>query len=378
MKMPLSDNFESSKNSRLAYSILYPILFILSEIYLIIIKIRHFLYDNNTLFFKREEVEALVISVGNISAGGTGKTPIVIEIAKYLSKIGKKCSVISRGYKRESTGQIIVSNGEGSIVSDSPKVSGDEPLIIAKSTGVPVICNSNRTEGSNYAIEKFNSNYIVLDDGFQHRKLQKDFDIIVIDSSRFLGNEKTLPLGILRDDILRLKKANRIIISKVFEKEKFIKQADYLVNRLKINRKNIVSSKLKAEILSNFKNNYNTTILEDKKIYAFCGLGNPQDFFKTLENLKNKNNKDTIKLELQGKQQFPDHYKYTLNDLENIVNNAIELNSYYIITTEKDFINFPKEFIEKLPSNILFLKIESEFYDNEFENKIGIEKIIGL
>ena len=265
MKLPISDNFDSSNSrSKFAYSLLYPILLLLSETYLLIIKIRHLLYDKNILFFKRKKVEAFVISVGNISVGGTGKTPIVIEIAKYLSEIGKRCSVISRGYKRESKGQFIVSDGK-KYISDSPKSSGDEPLIIAKATGTPVICNSNRTEAANYAIENFSSDHIVLDDGFQHRKLQKDFDIIIIDSSRFLGNEKTLPLGFLRDDIQRLKKADKIIISKVFDKERLIEQVKYLVNRLKIKRENIFTSKLKAEIISNHKNDYKTTILENKR-----------------------------------------------------------------------------------------------------------------
>ena len=374
MKIPISDNFVSP-NSKIVYYLLYPILLILSEIYLMIIKVRHFLYDREMILFRRSKVDSYVISVGNITIGGTGKTPIVIEIAKYLSENRKKCSVISRGYKRESKGLFVVSDGNKNI-SNSPKQSGDEPLIIAKSTGVPVICNSNRTEASNYAIENFSSKYIVLDDGFQHRKLQKDFDIIIIDSSRFLGNEKNIPLGFLRDDIARLKKADRIIISKVFDKERLSNQVEYLVNRVKIKRENIYSSKLKTEIISNFKNDYNTTILEGKKIFAFCGLGNPLDFFKTLENLEKNNNK--IELELQGKLQFPDHYKYTLSDLENIIKNAKELVSYYILTTEKDFINFPKEFLEKLPNNIFFLKAESEFYDNKMEKKVGIGEILGI
>ena len=131
MKLPISDNFISPK-SRLVYLLLlYPILLFLSELHLIIIKIRHLLYDNNFIFFKAKEVNAFVISVGNISVGGTGKTPIVIEIAKKLKIQNKKCSVISRGYKRESEGLFVVSDGK-KYISDSPKLSGDEPFANCK------------------------------------------------------------------------------------------------------------------------------------------------------------------------------------------------------------------------------------------------------
>ena len=252
-------------------------------------------------------------------------------------------------------------------------------LLIARSTKVPVICNSNRFEAANYAIENFQSEYIVLDDGSQHRQLKKDFDVIVIDSSRFLGNEKTLPLGFLRDDTARLKKANKIIISKVFDNKKLEKQVEYLVKRFKIKKENIYSSKLKIDSISNFKNENNISILENKKIYAFCGLGNTLDFFKTLENLKSTTNQNKIvKLELLGKQQFSDHYKYTSEDLKNIINKSNNLNSDYIITTEKDFINFPKEFLENLPNNIFFLKVISDFFDTGLGKKIPISKILKI
>jgi len=378
MKLPISDNFISPK-SRLAYLLLlYPVLFFLSELYLVIIKIRHLLYDNNFLFFEAKKVNAYIISVGNISVGGTGKTPIVIEIAKNFKKQKMKCSVISRGYKRESEGLFVVSDGE-KYISDSPKQSGDEPLLIARSTNVSVICSSDRFKASTYAIDNFQSKFIILDDGFQHRQLEKNLDIIVIDSSRFLGTEKTLPLGFLRDDISRLEKADRVIISKVFDNKKLEEQVEYLVKRFKIKKNNIYSSKLKTDSLSNYKSHSNISILEDKKIYAFCGLGNALDFFKTLENLKSTTNRNNIiRLELLGKQQFSDHYKYSTEDLKNIIKNADKLNSDYIVTTEKDFINFPKKFLEILPSNLYFLKVESEFYDNKAKNKIELNEILKM
>ena len=381
MKFPISDNFNNPNKNIFYILIIFPVLLVLSEFYLIVIKLRHFFYDCNLFFFfKTKKVDALVISVGNISVGGTGKTPIVIEIANMISITGKKCSVVSRGYKRESKGLYIVSNDK-EIISSNPKYSGDEPLIIASETKIPVLCDSNRVRASKFAIENFGSRYIILDDGFQHRKIKKDLNIIIIDSSRFLGNEKTLPLGFLRDDINRLRKADKIIISKVFDKEKLNEQVNYLNNRYRIITENIFSSNLYTEFISNFKEKQNISFLQNKKIYAFCGLGNPHDFFKTLETLRdNDKNSQNIEISIEGKKIFPDHYKYTERDLDIIISDSEKSNSDLIITTEKDFVNFPKKYTntKNLPKNIFFLKVESKFYDNKFEEEIGIEKIIDL
>jgi tetraacyldisaccharide 4'-kinase len=198
------------KNKILFY-LLSPVLLIFTLIYSAGIFFRHILY--NLGIFSSYKAPGKIISIGNITVGGTGKTPTVINLVNELTSAGKKTTVISRGYKRESKNQFVVHDGNKLL--GNVKNSGDEPIIIACATSVPTLCNSDRISASKFAIEKFDSEFIVLDDAFQHRKIKRNIDIVLIDERRFLGNKFLIPLGILRDFIYRLNSADILILSKV-------------------------------------------------------------------------------------------------------------------------------------------------------------------
>uniref|UniRef100_UPI004028A91E tetraacyldisaccharide 4'-kinase n=1 Tax=Candidatus Scatousia sp. TaxID=3085663 RepID=UPI004028A91E len=179
--------------------------------------LKNFLYDKNIL--KPKNVNAFVISVGNITTGGVGKTPVVAEIAKYLYSQGEKTAIISRGYGGK------LSNKQINLISDGKKIyynanlAGDEPFWLAEnSKGTVVITSKNRYAAAEYAIKEFGATHIILDDGFQHRKLYRDIDIVLSDSEKGFGNEKLLPAGPLREGSEAFKRIDKlVIVSKNFD-----------------------------------------------------------------------------------------------------------------------------------------------------------------
>lgn len=334
--------------------ILSPIFLPFSLLYLSIVKFRHFLYNRH--FLKTSKVNAMVISVGNISVGGTGKTPIVIELCKGLKKLGFSSAVVTRGYKRKSKGLFVVSDGK-ELTSDIAK-SGDEPYLIADNVAVPVICEADRVSGASYAINRFGSEYIVLDDGFQHRKIARDFDIVVIDSPRFLGNGLLLPFGILRDSVSRLGHCNLIILSKIENRVLAEKQ----IKSLKRFNRKIILSYFSGKYIINLKEQLTVNNLTNKRLYLFCGIGNPQAFFNSFANSK-----------IIKKKGYSDHYNYTDQEILDNIAIAQKINADYIITTEKDYVKFP-DYIKKR-NDIHYLKLEADFFDLE-HNQIDITSLI--
>ena len=159
---------------------------------------KNWLYDKKIL--RPKKVPAFVISVGNMTTGGVGKTPVVLEIARYLHKKGEKVAIISRGYGGKLSNKKVNVISDGQYVKYTAAMAGDEPFWLAqKAEGVCVLTCKNRYKAAKYAIDNFGVTYIILDDGFQHRKLHRDIDIVLMDSKMGLGNEKLLPAGPLRE-----------------------------------------------------------------------------------------------------------------------------------------------------------------------------------
>ena len=174
-------------------------------------RLKNWLYDQNIL--KPEKVNAFVISVGNLTTGGVGKTPVVSEIAKYFILKGEKTAIISRGYGGKLSNKNINVISDGQKIYYNANLAGDEPFWLAENTkGAAVITSKNRYKACEYAIENLGVTKIILDDGFQHRKLYRDMDIILMDSEKCFGNEKLLPAGPLREGIESFKRVNKLVI----------------------------------------------------------------------------------------------------------------------------------------------------------------------
>ena len=296
------------------------------------------------------KVGARVISIGNITAGGTGKTPAVIYFARKFQKEGAQIAIISRGYGRRSKSNepVVVSDKEGNILL-SANVAGDEPYLLAKKLPrVSVIVCPNRIAGAEVAMKWFSPDIILLDDGFQHRAIERDEDIVVIDCSEPFGYNHLLPRGLLREPLRALKRASAFLLTRADERKHAA-----LVEKLREMNPSaeiMLSRHRPTRLLSAYRN---TTAplgqLKGKKTLALSSIGNPSSFERTLERLQ---------AILAGSLRFPDHHWYSVADLAHIRDEAKRTRAEIIVTTEKDGVRLAL-LPEKL-ENLLLLEIELE------------------
>ncbi len=324
---------------------------ILAFIYFCITSLRNWLYDKKILKINKIE-DVFVICIGNITVGGTGKTPAVQYFAKRLSQEGRKVAVVSRGYRgKRKTEPLIVSDGKNILVTS--RESGDEPYSHALNLKVPVIVGKNRYEACRLAKKTFDVDTIILDDGFQHRKLFRNWDVVLVDATNPFGREALLPKGTLRESFHpAAKRASEFIITKsdlVSEKE-----AETLKRFLKKKYKKPVSmAKHGITSLCDVEGNAKPLFwVKGKRVLLFSGLANPLNFQKTVISL------DPSYME---RIDFLDHHSFKEKDIDLIKRRAEEMRASYIITTEKDVVKLPKHiYIE----NLYVLKIEFEFIEN--------------
>ncbi len=277
---------------------------------------------------KPKKLPCKVISVGNITAGGTGKTPMVIEIAKMLTVMGVKTAVLTRGYKGASEGRVrVVSDGRGSVLSASE--AGDEPALIARSLlGVPVVMGSDRYEAGMLAWERFRPQAVILDDGFQHLRLHRDLNILLMDSAHPFGNGHVIPMGYLRGPKKEAKRADLVVFTGAgnVPQEALEEVKSYALS---------VSSMLNAKYLPisicNIKTREEKPLeaVAGKGIFAFCGIANPGSFSLILHGLNGR---------ITGSAGFPDHYAYTTGDIKHLLEKAKESGAEMLMVTEKDAV----------------------------------------
>ncbi|MBN1999351.1 tetraacyldisaccharide 4'-kinase [candidate division KSB1 bacterium] len=320
----------------------------LSLLYGSIVVLRHLCYK--TGLFRSFKVPCRVISVGNISVGGTGKTPTVLFLAEYFSD--KKVCILSRGYKRDSKGTVIVSDGYN-VLASIPQ-AGDEPYMLAcRLSNVPVVVDKNRVRGAQAAVERFKPDIILLDDGFQHRRLARDIDIVTVGFPRPFGNGFLLPAGPLREPVALLKRADVLWINSFMDK-------DYEIKKLKFVH-TINAGYKPVEI----RNNKNETIdgVRNLPVVGFCAIGNPAGFKKSLESLG---------VIVKKFINFRDHHMYTPEDIINIDTQFQSSQAQLVLTTEKDWVKLP---VTELKDHWYFLKIDLEIKNihvlKELRKKIG-------
>jgi len=326
------------------------ILLLVSKIYFIIIKLKIFLYK--TKIIKQKRLPCKVISVGNITTGGVGKTSLVEFIAKNLTD--KKVGILIRGYKRKSKEKIL-------LVKDSldPSYVGDEPYFLARELqNIPVIVCKDRYNGGKFAIDSFKTQVLILDDGFQRRfSLYRDIDIVVIDATNPFGNGYLIPRGILREEVENLKDADIFFLTKVDGAE----DIKSLMNKLKkVNEEALIVESIYEPVelysLFNWEEKYNTNELNGKKVLALSGIGNPFYFEKIILKL---NVKEIYPL------RFLDHHIYTKEDFLSI--NKLSSKFDYIVTTEKDGVKLFNVIDEDNAKKILVLKIRIKILKGEEE-----------
>ncbi len=291
-----------------------------------IINKRNSLYKKGSL--KSRSLGVPTISVGNITVGGTGKTPLVAYIVNVLAEKGETVCVISRGYKRENENERVLVSNRQEILVDARK-GGDEPLELAKQLlgKAYVIADANRVEAGMWAKKEFGITAFVLDDAFQHQKVKRDLDIVTIDATNPFGNGKTLPAGILREPLENLERADLFVITR----SNLIDDLTDLRTQIREHAKTqpILISHNETAKLVQINGLIESELSEHQTYFAFCALGNPNNFFDQLVREK---------YEIVGIKQFPDHYSYTKDDIQTLENSAKESGAKAFITTAKDAV----------------------------------------
>jgi len=301
------------------------ILLPLSWLYCLLVTVCRFCYEQK--IFKSKRLPCIVISIGNIVAGGTGKTPAVIAIAELLQSASMRVAVISRGYRNTLRGKFaIVSDGKNILVS--PEEAGDEAFMLARFLkDVPILIGKKRFEAGIEAIKRWRVDVILLDDGFQHWKLARDLDVVTVDATQPFGTNRLLPAGTLREPKSALRRADIILLTRCDQTSNL--NSVYTHMRKYALYKPIVESLHVPYSLRPIGSTevLGLDILKGKNILAVCGIGNPDAFVSTLRSLK------SAKITLLD---FPDHHEYTPEDVELILGKSEEHRVDFIITTEKD------------------------------------------
>jgi tetraacyldisaccharide 4'-kinase len=286
-------------------------------------------------FLETRSLPCKVISIGNITAGGSGKTPTVEHLSRLLQSKGKKVGIISRGYRRNSKKTLIVTDGK-----TKPKtweIFGDEPYLLAqKLDNVPIIVGKSRYEAGTKMIEKFNPDVIIMDDGFQHISLSRDLDIVLVNSKDTQDTHNLIPAGNLREPISNLSRADLVVLTKT----NIHKPSDYLINIIENVKCPTINNKIELDdILINIDGElYDLEIINSKNVYIFSALGDHEGFEKTMENTR---------AIIVGHDKYPDHYIYTSKDLKRIESNAKKNSANFLITTEKDIVK-TKDYTSKM------------------------------
>jgi tetraacyldisaccharide 4'-kinase len=280
------------------------------------VTVRNALYDRR--IFQVKKLARPVVSVGNISVGGSGKTPFVIGLGQLLAGRGIAFDVLSRGYGRSST-EIAIVDPQG-----SPAQFGDEPLLIARKLQVPVIVGADRYQAGLLAEQKFSSKLHVLDDGFQHRRLHRDFDIVLLPSDDQAGS--LLPIGRLREPISALNRADAIVLTDSQA------QTGQAKNTWRAHR--VIELPAAAG-----------------KSIAFSGIARPRQFIEGLR---------SSKMEIAGTITFRDHHHYDQRDIDRLLDLKRQTRADSFITTEKDLINLGALSSQLSPLLTAQLKIELE------------------
>lgn len=321
-------------------------LYACSQLYQLAVSVRIYLYERE--IFSQNSLPCKVVSIGNITVGGTGKTPMVSYVANLLSGLGLKVAVISRGYgghAQRSGG--IVSDGKTTLMG--PRASGDEPQLLAsRLKGIPLLVGKDRYLAGKQAMSRFGASVLVLDDGFQHLALKRDVDLLLIDSARPFGNGHCVPRGPLREPVSGIKRASAFVLTRWTGDSPLNRQRDVLEAHAP--GRPIFKCMHVPETLfvAGQEKPIDLATLKGQRLFAFSGIARNEAFRETVSSLGG----DVI-----GFLEFSDHHRYTQDDVESIWKGATDKGVDGIITTEKDLVNLGTDTPSMPPLLVLGIRI---------------------
>jgi len=319
-----------------------------SLLFRLAVYLRNLLYDHNLLSFVKLNVP--VISVGNLTVGGTGKTPAVEYIARLMLNNHLRPAIVTRGYGRKQRGTVVVSDGEK--IRATVEVGGDEAMLLAKRLQrAVVIADEKKFSGAKYAGENFQIDAVIVDDGFQHRKLHRDLNIVLIDAPSFFDNQWMLPAGPFREPFGSVSRADVVIFSNA--KNSASDKLEKLFHRTSNESSAILFT---ASLAPKFVENLTTgehvplSFINEKNVFAMCGIAQPARFFEEIKKC-GANVVESV--------AFPDHHAFKKDDIIAIFERARRAHAELIVITEKDAAKWSAE-IEAHSIPVLFLRVEFE------------------
>ncbi len=324
-------------------------------LYAMLLRFRALLYQSGFLTIHR--LPCPVISIGNITVGGTGKTPATIMIAKLLRKLDYQVAVLSRGYGGSLEGQVaVVSNGD-SVLLD-PEQAGDEPCLIAKSVpGLIVVIGADRYQAGLLALEQFQPDFILLDDGFQHIRVHRDLNILLLDATRPFGNGWTLPLGLLREPLSALKRADMVLFTRANPGHTVANPGiPFCVSEHHLAGFNYLKS---AEEISLEK-------LQQVRVAAFAGIADPDAFFEALR---------ALGIPLVATLSLADHEPYSAEGMMALEHFAKASAADCLLTTEKDGVKLAGSGENRM-QQIITARLELRLKDGGQLLKQNLDKLL--
>ena len=321
---------------------------------------------------KQKKLDCCVISIGNITVGGTGKTPTAQKVAVIIKNMGYRVVILNRGYRSHWDQEMGVAS-DGKKIFMTAYEAGDEAYLMAKTLpGVPVIIGKNRALTGQFAVDKMNAEVIIMDDGYQHWHLYRDLDVVLVDTFNMFGNGCLLPRGTLREPLSHLDRAGLFLLTKTDQSSQFSRQE--LRDTLdKYNGdapiiESIHHPKNFVEIADWYKgiheNAKDLSELQGKKVMVFSAIGNPSSFEQTLA---------CIGIDIIEAIRYPDHHDYGMLEMQYISERAISKEVVAMVTTGKDAVKIPTEFIyfnREMPLYILNMDIKITEGREVFEKTI--------
>ena len=345
------------------------VLFLLSRVYRRAVQFRIWLYDKRIL--RPRSLGCLVVSIGNLTCGGTGKTPVVEKFARTLAQKGRKVAILSRGYrskdrsllektialfksKKKEVPPRIVSDGKYLLLNSL--TAGDEPYMLASNLrDVVVIVDKDRVKSGRYAISDFEADTLILDDGFQYLDLKPKLNILLVDATCPFDNHHVLPRGLLREPLKNIRRANYVFITKSDGSPK-LKHLKRFIR--KHNKKaEIIECRHKPLYLENvFDQDEQIPLdtLKGLKIAAISGIANPQSFEDFLEEFGSK---------IVYRERFADHHRFEQQEIIDFINKSVMKGANAVITTEKDAVRIPR--LDRRDIPVYFLRVEIDIISGQ-------------
>ena len=324
-----------------------------SGIFALVVAIRYFFYHIGLL--RRFPLGVQVISIGNVTAGGTGKTPVTEIFARTLRDEGRRVAILSRGYRRKEAPflkrlvtnvvepPLVVSDGRR-VLLDS-ETGGDEPYMLASNLpGVAVVVDRNRVKAGRYAVKRLGCDTIILDDGFQYQHLKHSIEVVLVDSTNPFGNGHMLPRGILREPASHIRRADIIFLTKCREDTSEVKKLIRSYNA----KAEIVECNHEPSVLKDVwsREEYPLSYLKGKTVCTLSGIASPKGFENSLRHLGSK---------VVWCERYADHHRYAASEILYALNRTADIGADALITTEKDAVRFPR--FETTPVKCLYLRI---------------------